>query len=416
MSNIDDEWDKFLKGDDFACVPVAASGGGEVECGELYISTQSKIVYLNQTIDINGLFWAMETLQYHVLREGVVKKQIKISCVTQEEIDDVYRRAGEIDQCKVDVLKRDMETRKEEVKYVGFGHKRRVVRPLVSKKKYLASMKVSVGLCQKDLINNRVKDKRAFYNCIVIIFRIKFGDTFREMHIKVFNTGKVEIPGIQADETLPIVLDKLVGLIESYRTHAGITDKLAWQENTIQTILINSNFNCGYFINREALYSILRSQHNIECYYDPTSYPGIQCKYYFNKCNDRNDGICQCTADMKSNYAKELLHGDEMPADYHPRKSTEGDFVCIKRKTTCQCVVVSFMVFRTGNVLIVGHCNYDKLRRVYEFIRTVLENNYATINQPNGEKIEKPPANEKTYKRVITVERMERIVIYKRVQ
>jgi hypothetical protein len=46
--------------------------------------------------------------------------------------------------------------------------------------------------------------------------------------------------------------------------------------------LINSNFNCGFFINREALYDILKFKYNLQSIYDPCSYPGIQCKFYYN--------------------------------------------------------------------------------------------------------------------------------------
>ena len=28
--------------------------------------------------------------------------------------------------------------------------------------------------------------------------------------------------------------------------------------------------------------------------YDPCSYPGIQCKFYYNKLNKLNDGQCKC--------------------------------------------------------------------------------------------------------------------------
>ena len=55
--------------------------------------------------------------------------------------------------------------------------------------------------------------KGAFYNCFVVILRIKFNDIFKEVHIKVFNTGKLEIPGIQSDDFLHIALNTLVDLL-----------------------------------------------------------------------------------------------------------------------------------------------------------------------------------------------------------
>jgi hypothetical protein len=42
---------------------------------------------------------------------------------------------------------------------------------------------------------------------------------------------------------------------------------------------------------------------------------------------------------------------------------------------------ISFMIFRTGSVLIVGKCNEDVLHEIYEFIRTMLETEYMEIGK-----------------------------------
>jgi hypothetical protein len=42
---------------------------------------------------------------------------------------------------------------------------------------------------------------------------------------------------------------------------------------------------------------------------------------------------------------------------------------------------ISFMIFRTGSVLIVGKCNEDVLREIYDFIKTMLETEYMTIGK-----------------------------------
>ena len=78
-------------------------------------------------------------------------------------------------------------------------------------------------------------------------------------------------------------------------------EELCYKENTCETVLINSNFNCGFYINREALYDILRYKYNIQSIYDPCSYPGIQCKFYFNPDVDIQNG-CQISQDNKELY------------------------------------------------------------------------------------------------------------------
>jgi hypothetical protein len=40
---------------------------------------------------------------------------------------------------------------------------------------------------------------------------------------------------------------------------------------------------------------------------------------------------------------------------------------------------VSFMIFRTGSILIVGKCNEEILHTIYRFICTILETEYTTI-------------------------------------
>ena len=108
------------------------------------------------------------------------------------------------------------------------------------------------------------------------------------------------------------------------------------------TVLINSNFNCGFFINRERLFEIMKRDYKLQCSYDPCSYPGVQCKYYYYGNDESEDGRQKDTDAVVSNK-------------------------------------VSFMIFRTGSVLIVGKCTENVIMLVYAFIKTVFQNNYNDI-------------------------------------
>ena len=71
------------------------------------------------------------------------------------------------------------------------------------KVKFKDIRKVNIGLCKKDLTTFRKKKKGAFYNCFVLILRILLDDgTYKEIHVKIFNTGKLEIPGIRVESLL----------------------------------------------------------------------------------------------------------------------------------------------------------------------------------------------------------------------
>jgi hypothetical protein len=112
------------------------------------------------------------------------------------------------------------------------------------------------------------------------------------------------------------------------------------------TVLINSNFNCGFYINREILYDILRNKYNIQAIYDPCSYPGIQCKFYYNNDLDIQNGM-QITTENKDKYKN--------------------------------VIEVSFMIFRTGSVLIVGMCDEYVLQDIYQFLKALLKAEFKSI-------------------------------------
>jgi len=207
------------------------------------------------------------------------------------------------------------------------------------KTKFKDIRKINIGLSNKDLLTLKKKNTGAFYNCFVAIVRIKKNNIFKEINIKLFNTGQLEIPGIQDDNDLYNALDIFSNILQNITK-----TKIKYIKNNIRNVLINSNFSCNFFINRNKLYNLLKTKYNIDVIYDPCSYPGIQCKYYHN--NDSN-GVCNC------------------------RKK------CKKKEGTC--LEISFMVFRTGSILIVGNCNEDVVYIIYKFILNILREEYSEI-------------------------------------
>jgi TATA-box binding protein (TBP) (component of TFIID and TFIIIB) len=163
---------------------------------------------------------------------------------------------------------------------------------------------------------------------------------FREFHIKVFNTGKLEIPGVQSDEMFEMVLENIITILQPH-----IDTQISYNQKS-DTVLINSNFNCGFYINREVLYDLLKYKYHIHAIYDPCSYPGIQCKFYFNNESKDQTGI-------------------QLAADENSESIT----------------TVSFMIFRTGSVLIVGMCEEYVLNVIYEFLTNLLKTEFEKICQ-----------------------------------
>ena len=291
----------------------------------IYISTKTKISYLNMPIDLKYIFWQIPTIPYALPADGVIKKQMKFNSLTVEELNEIQEKLQK-------------ENYYEEYIITHIDNPSGRI-------KFKDTRKISIGISKKDIMSYRCKKKSAFYNCFVLILRMKVEDTFKEFHVKVFNTGKLEIPGVQSEDVFNIILENILKILQPY-----VETKLDYKENTTETVLINSNFNCGFYINREIFHDILKFKYNIQSIYDPCSYPGIQCKFYYNP-----DGIvqngCQISEENKHLYEN------------------------IKE--------ISFMIFRTGSVLIVGRCDENVLIIIYEFLKIVLNNEYKNICQKN---------------------------------
>jgi hypothetical protein len=289
-------------------------------CSKIYISTKTKISYLNQPIDIKKVFWSIPISEYSTPSECIIKKQIKVSTTDPKELEEIR-----------ELLKHEKYYQEQEIEHIDNPEGRI---------KFKVQLKINVGLCKKDILNYRCKLKRAFFNCFVLIMRIRdqSGEGFKEMHIKVFNTGKLEIPGIQTDESLIQVLNLLITILKPI-----VGPSIDFIPDKCETVLINSNFNCGYFINRDKLYNILKYKYRINSNYDACSYPGIQSKFYY-------------------------IPGLEHQTGQHPpaneiHKASE----------------ISFMIFRTGSVLIVGRCGENVLHCIYDFLKKLLEEEYTEI-------------------------------------
>ena len=59
---------------------------------------------------------------------------------------------------------------------------------------------------------------------------------------------------------------------------------------------------------------------------------------------------------------------------------------------------MSFMIFRTGSVLIVGKCNEDILHEIYNFLKNMLEEEFHNVNSGVIVKDESDSSNSQTKK------------------
>mgnify|MGYP001217163662 FL=1 len=334
-NNINNEWENFLKTDTFnlpilnESIEIDNSIKANLDhnipkCSDIYISTKTKISFLNKAIDLNDLFWKLPIEQYHIPKEGIIKKQIKIQSFDRQKFNTLNEKINEYYYYKSHIIN-NIDNPSGKIPFKD-------------------TRKVSIGISKKDIINYRCKEKSAFYNCFVVVIRILYEQKFKEIHIKIFNTGKLEIPGIKYDDMLHICLDQLIELINKVDGYGDIK----YCKDKTENVLINSNFNCGYFINREILFDILRNKYNINSCYDPCSYPGIQSEFYYN-----------------------IIDKNFIQTGVQPIKFKE------------HYIKISFMIFRTGSVLMVGKCDEPTLYQIYEFLKNLLCVEYNLIHYSN---------------------------------
>lgn len=302
---LDDEWESFLGNPTKVLIPVQSTSGPVPIPTTLYISTNTIISYLNEMIDLVPTFWSIPILPYNCAEEGVIKKQMKFNSTSPEEVSNIQSQL------------------------TGYPY---VVEHIISHVedkgtlKYKDIRKITVGISRRDILSYRIRHKGAFYNCFALVIRLKLVE-FKEFHVKIFNTGKIEIPGVQHVEHIPIIIKYLLSIMKPYYPN------IVYHSFMEETVLINSNFNCGFYIKRNELYSLLKSKYNISAVYDPCSYPGIQCKIYYN------EGVT----------------------------------------TVLQSTAVSFMIFRTGSILIVGKCSVEVIHEIYRYLVELLKTEYLTI-------------------------------------
>lgn len=282
-------------------------------CSPLKISTKSKIIYLNSTFNLYDLFWKLKIIDYDSENDGIIKKQMKFNFIDKPQVLDFENKIQNESVVNIKILNQ--------------------INNPSGRVTFKDVRKVDIGISNKDIIKPKKKSKSAFYNCFVIIFRKYYEKKYREFHIKMFNSGKVEIPGIQSEHMIDVVVDIIKDILQP---HFIFTIEEIKQNREL--VLVNSNFNCNYYLNREKLVTILKNKYKIKCNLDSCNYPGIQCKY-------------------------KLENNAE----------------------------VSFMIFRTGSVLIVGKCDDHQLNNIYLFLKNVFNDEYRNIreNESKLEMIEK---------------------------
>jgi hypothetical protein len=437
MENVDNEWEQFLlQFTEFASLSASSTSTftanqhvpttedtslaltsepsemkiGEyirTECEKLYISTQTKIFYLNVNyLDVDNIFWKLPIIDYGIPKMGIIKKQMRMIFKSPEEYDLYATKIKEIPYYTEKIIKQ-------------------INNPNARKIKFKDERKITVGISKKDIMNCHGKEKKAFINCFAMILRMSSSikeNQFHEVHVKVFNTGKITIPGIvdNDDNLLEITKKYIMEILQpniQESIHLIPEDEIPMLKKVVRNkkgeippsfeaidgepskdnnmklpknshfeyikqqsgVLINSNFNCGFYIDQMKLMDVLQEKYKLEPTYNKSNYPGVKCKFYLNNDLPLDISVQSGRIDDKDKNMK--IH---------------------ELKNDTKYTKITFVIFRTGNNLILGNFSKKILLFIFDFVKNILMSEYENIrtfqDEPSTKKQKKiKPRKKKIY-------------------
>ena len=333
---------------------------------KLTISTQSNNARLNngEEIDVKRLFWALRVMPYIRRSEGIIKKQMKIRCATREQLASLQEQLKPISSYKLSKV--------EHIDEPG----------ATTTFKYVA--KLSIGVASKEIKAHRAKETDAFFNSFTMVLRLRYKNSFKEIVTKVFNKGILSLPGMLDQE----LLDRTLMMVNQVLGEASLRmspekPPLQYKPGTITDVMVNSNFWCGFGLDRDKLVDLMVNKYHLETTYDPSNYPGVACRYYTRDDCD-TCGVCPCNPPCST---LEIGNGKG-----RKRATKVGDHT--------PCLPMTFMMFRTGSVLIVGRCANDLLSKVHKIVARMLLSNKAAIQSGPGTCPSKKNVRKKSRKRL----------------
>ncbi len=208
-----------------------------------------------------------------------------------------------------------------------------------------------LGESHRDALTNRKITGKCFFNQGTIVIRRAVAGGFKEVNIKLFGNGSVQMTGINSEEfaisTLELLVSECGKLSETPFTKPPVINKMNIQ-------MINSDFSLGVPLQSEVIHQILRDRYGLFSIFEKTLYQGVDTKYYYNTARpeEATPGVCACES---------LCTGQG-----------KGD-------GPGQCKRITISIFQTGNIIITGARHMDQINEAYEFINRVFDAHEAEI-------------------------------------
>ena len=206
---------------------------------------------------------------------------------------------------------------------------------------------INKGVNNKKFSKKRLENKKYFYNQTTIHIFNSLKENKR-VNVKIFNNGTVQMTGVNSDTiggtTMKIILEEFNLL--SNKSDIFQTDSIE-DIGSLETVLINSDFDIGSEINRELLHRLIIENGYLSSF-EPCNYPGVNIKYYHNPLT-KNYGICDC----------------ETPCNGKGKDNT--------------CKRITIAVFKSGKIIITGGRSKFHIQTAYEFITEFIKDNNQVL-------------------------------------
>lgn len=211
-----------------------------------------------------------------------------------------------------------------------------------------------IGESHRDALTNRKITNKSFFNQSTLVVRRKVPSGYKEVNIKLFGNGSVQMTGINSEEFATATLEWLIAECAKLSETPFLKPPTV---NKMNIQMINSDFSIGTPIQSEAIHAILRDRYNLFSIFEKTLYQGVDTKYFYNTARDPEApaGICDCPT---------LCSG---------QGNGHGPGEC-KR--------ITISIFQTGNIIITGARNMAQINEAYEYINKVFDAHESEIILP----------------------------------
>jgi TATA-box binding protein (TBP) (component of TFIID and TFIIIB) len=213
-----------------------------------------------------------------------------------------------------------------------------------------------IGFASRDAFSKRGVSDKTFFNQSTIVVRKainKEKTQFKEVNVKLFGNGGIQMTGIPAEEFAKETLTWLLDELYTVKAETPIfTTKPTLEKFKVQ--LINSDYQVACPINRTALHNILSRTYGLFSTFESTIYQGVNTKYYYNDKHPDPDrpGICLCTKRCRG----------------QGTGSGPGE-----------CKRITMSVFQTGKIIITGGRYMFQLEEAYNFLNRVLQDHAEDV-------------------------------------